>query len=289
MPLPMANTAPLNIKKIRRRGLISGAHLALPPSPLPLPVFTPSQPSSTPQTSFTFTAEFDGRQNTFVFTPFESDTPRSTFSTSSKFLLSPVPLNVDENTSLPNSPAPSTSSPGNSSVFALAPRSAALPYRKTWIEDDAPLPSDASASDSEGSDDSPRSDPSTPVSDLFDAAPHSAHRRNFSGSTAASSMVDLSSQTQQSASASLPRRSREWPELELPSSVGGSDLGHGFDDLDKDILNSPMKAYAREMWQSTEVDAMSPAPWNEPRKSRLSAVIEMEEVCNALLPLLHCF
>lgn len=281
LPLPMANTAPLNIKKIRRRGLISGAHLALPPSPLPLPVFTPSQSSSTPQTAFTFTAEFDGRQNTFIFTPFESDPPRST-SSSPKFLNSPVPLNVDEGASLPNSPAPSVS-PANSSIFALAPRSAALPYRKTWVDDDdASLPSEASASDSEGCDDSPHSDPSTPVSDLFDVAPRSAHRRSISGSTAASSMVDLPSQTQHSASASLPRRSREWPELELPTSVGGSDLGHGFDDLERDVLNSPMKAYAREMWQSTEPDAMSPAPRNEPRKPRLSAIIEFDEVRNTL-------
>ncbi|PCH35722.1 hypothetical protein WOLCODRAFT_140045 [Wolfiporia cocos MD-104 SS10] len=66
----VAPVAPLNIKKARRKGLLSGVQLVLPTTPLP-----PSTPGMTPQTSLTFTAEWDDDRG-YLFTPLSS-APRS--------------------------------------------------------------------------------------------------------------------------------------------------------------------------------------------------------------------
>ncbi|KAL6305066.1 hypothetical protein BKA93DRAFT_229278 [Sparassis latifolia] len=80
--------SPLNVKKNRRRGLISGARLVLPPSPLP-----PATPGRTPQTALTFTAEWDSTEREFFFSPVSEEQPSSSISL--KVLFSPVPVDID--------------------------------------------------------------------------------------------------------------------------------------------------------------------------------------------------
>ncbi|EPT02420.1 hypothetical protein FOMPIDRAFT_1015236 [Fomitopsis schrenkii] len=89
-PAPAISVAPLNIKKMRRRGLLSGIHLVLPKTPLPPP--TPRS-GHTPQTSLTFTAELDATGGGFLFTPITDDEPTSALSTHST--RSPVPDDID--------------------------------------------------------------------------------------------------------------------------------------------------------------------------------------------------
>jgi len=87
-PVPAAPVAPLNIKKIRRRGLLSGIPLTLPTSPLPV-----TTPGLTPQTSLTFTAEWDSAHKGFLFTPLTTEPP-SAFSPRAP--VGPVPDDIEE-------------------------------------------------------------------------------------------------------------------------------------------------------------------------------------------------
>ncbi|TFY59661.1 hypothetical protein EVJ58_g5644 [Rhodofomes roseus] len=124
---PAVPVAPLNIKKMRRRGLLSGIHLVLPKTPLPPP--TPN-PGHTPQTSLTFTAEVDESGRGFFFTPI-SDEPMSALSPQST--KSPVPDDIDGETNdiEPEPPAEDPRSPGSpsssrSSASSLSSRSSSL-------------------------------------------------------------------------------------------------------------------------------------------------------------------
>ncbi|KZT03930.1 uncharacterized protein LAESUDRAFT_761524 [Laetiporus sulphureus 93-53] len=87
--VPAVHVAPLNVKKKRRKALLSGAHLYLPASPLP-----PATPGLTPQTSLTFTAEWSATQRGFLFTPLTNESLRSDISPRSP--LAYIPDDVDE-------------------------------------------------------------------------------------------------------------------------------------------------------------------------------------------------
>ncbi|KIP08651.1 hypothetical protein PHLGIDRAFT_117033 [Phlebiopsis gigantea 11061_1 CR5-6] len=270
---PIADTAPLNVKKIRRRGLVSGVHLVLPPSPLPLgstlAVPTP-RTASTPGTALTFTAEWDLTQKTFVFTPFESEHPQS--SISPKFVLSPVPDNVEDDYFPRSPPAPTTPSvystyaPSRSSMQALISPAA---FRRSWSGDiavvtDGPTPS--------GLGDASSSEPSTPVSAIFDSPDAFSHGRKLSHSTAASSVTDLS----------LPDAEKPAP----PSQAGddGADnvvyifdqalhraapapeLSETYRELDRDLVVAPMDVFEQTLWEATlpDVRAMRRATKKQP-------------------------
>lgn len=79
---------PLNVKKLRRRALISGVPLVLPESPV-----MPPMANSTPSTSLTFTANWDATLHEFSFTPVSPGCPSP--SPSPRFVASPVPHDVD--------------------------------------------------------------------------------------------------------------------------------------------------------------------------------------------------
>ncbi|KAJ3550296.1 hypothetical protein NM688_g5093 [Phlebia brevispora] len=175
------NVAPLNIKKIRRRALVSGVHLALPPSPRPYVEASGSSASSTPHSALTFTAEWDLTQKAFVITPLEPSYPQST--TSSHFASSPVPINVDED-SLPISPSfsvPSVYSPSFLNPHPDLPSS----LQQVSFERDKVSVIDLTT------DDEAEYSPSsvcTPVSSIFDRELVYSHGRNLSQSTTASSI-----------------------------------------------------------------------------------------------------
>ncbi|GJE94638.1 hypothetical protein PsYK624_108090 [Phanerochaete sordida] len=211
--LPFANTAPLNIKKIRRRGLSNGVQLVLPPSPLPLggtgaPLPSPpsssshlappthlSPPASVPGSALTFTAEWDRTQMSFVFAPLEPEPPHSAGSARS----------------MPSTPSPRTplSAWGARPVRPLPPvPHTAYPHRARHPPIPTPLSAparrprsavvvDADADGDEADAGGSASEPGTPVSPLFDAplfdTPRYAHARKASQSTAASSVTDLTS------------------------------------------------------------------------------------------------
>lgn len=119
---PAVPVAPLNIKKMRRRGLVSGITLVLPASPLPLA--TPGLSAGlTPQTSFTFTADWDANERGFLFTPL-CEAPPTAFSPRTP--AGPVPDDIEEEpvsapadvvSRRPASPTPSSASSA-SSVFS---------------------------------------------------------------------------------------------------------------------------------------------------------------------------
>ncbi|KAI0937739.1 hypothetical protein AcW1_003817 [Taiwanofungus camphoratus] len=140
--------APLNIKKIRRRGLLSGVHLVLPPSPL-----SPPTPGLTPQTSLTFTAEWDSTQEEFMFTPLENELPTSALSPHAP--TSPVPEDFDGELDMtPSSTAPCPGSPCSSTSSGSShPDSLFTHERKQSVStcpttalDDPAKPSTSSAS-----------------------------------------------------------------------------------------------------------------------------------------------
>lgn len=273
--VPADITAPLNVKKARRRGLVSGVHLVLPPSPLPLTSSNLAVPtprtSSTPGTALTFTAEWDLTQKTFVFTPFESDTPSS--AGTPMFILSPVPVNVDhaDDDSLPRSPAPSTPSlyaPSRSSMQVLISPAPAR-VRRSWTEGlvvvtDAP----AESRPSRLHDSSPASEPSTPVSPIFDSPPpppKHAHARSASQSTAASSVTDLALPEAEQPPPASPKptpadAARHTFAQELlravPAARDGGDFSPDtYRELDADLLLSPMDVFERTLWEGTVPDS----------------------------------
>lgn len=262
---PIADTAPLNVKKIRRRGLVSGVHLALPPSPLPLTVTsltaTTPRTSSTPGTALTFTAEWDLTQNTFVFTPFESEYPHS--AVSPRFLLSPVPVNVDDD-SLPRSPAPTT--PSFYSTFTPSRASMQVlisPHQKSWssgfviVTDDQEEPAAAVA------DDASSSEPSTPVSPIFDSPSEYSHGRKFSQSTAASSVTDLV--LPEAEKSAPPKAEGDAAQIfakeshrAVPATTDGGDvIQDAYKELDQDLILSPMDVFERTLWEATVPDVQA--------------------------------
>ncbi|KZT72433.1 hypothetical protein DAEQUDRAFT_763139 [Daedalea quercina L-15889] len=148
---PAVPVAPLNIKKMRRRGLLSGIHLVLPKTPL-----TPSTPNTghTPQTSLTFTAELDATGRGFLFTPI-SDEPMSALSTQST--QSPVPDDIDGETNdiepeppaaAPRSPCPGSPS-SRSSASSLFSRSSTLFNHERKLSDASTCPSSVCPTDEE--------------------------------------------------------------------------------------------------------------------------------------------
>ncbi|EKM53602.1 uncharacterized protein PHACADRAFT_260041 [Phanerochaete carnosa HHB-10118-sp] len=261
--VPVADIAPLNIKKIRRRGLVSGIHLVLPPSPLPLASSTlvpPSQPSSTPGTALTFTAEWDLTQKTFVFTPYESEYPTS--ADGPRFLLSPVPVNVEEDP-LARGTAPSTPAPYTPSSVRgmISPAPASAPIRRSWSGDLITVTDELDTFDNRNT---PSSGPNTPVSPLFDSPPRPPKRhcreRNDSQSTAASSITDLSSPGVETPPPPPPP-----PKDVIALHVFGQELHRAvsagaqtgelseecYAELDEDLLLAPMDVFEKTLWDAT--------------------------------------
>ncbi len=245
------NVAPLNIKKIRRRGLVSGVHLTLPPSPLP----TGSPKHSPPETALTFTAEWDLTENTFVFTPFESSYPPS--SVSSQFSRSPVPVNVDEDTV---SRSASLISP---SVYSsmLSPHPAFTPSRPSYVGDDRMAPN---RPESIKGNDSAASSHGTPVSSIFDRNSMYSHSRQLSQSTVASSVLeDPSKCGQATSSVPITRETalhtfKQELHRAVPEPDDKSDFDRGVvDEMDQDLLMAPMHAFEKTLWESTESDAQA--------------------------------
>ncbi|KAH9949278.1 hypothetical protein B0H21DRAFT_146949 [Amylocystis lapponica] len=95
-PAKLRNVLPLNIKKARRKALLSCVPLVFPISPLPpaTPMRTPSTSGHTPQIALTFTAEWDSNQMEFFFSPVNEHIPPT--AAIPKSLLSPAPNDMDE-------------------------------------------------------------------------------------------------------------------------------------------------------------------------------------------------
>lgn len=232
------SVAPLNIKKkvkkIRRRGLVSGVQLELPPSPQPSP--------SPPQTAITFTAEWDLAENSFVFTPFDSSYPRS--SVSPHFVPNPIPVDVEDGT-LPYSPALSTPSVYSQSM--LSPHHPQLPFiQTTWSEQETTTET-VSVEPSQ----TPGSSPGTPLSTIFDEESLYSHGRKLSQSTAASSIMDDSpiSASAADASRSFDKEvEHSWP---VPKRSERRADSESYEGMDRDLLVAPMHAFEQMLWDST--------------------------------------
>ncbi|KAI0688459.1 hypothetical protein BC835DRAFT_309606 [Cytidiella melzeri] len=142
---------------------------------------------SPPQTSITFTAEWDLTEKSFVFTPFDASCPLAPTTTHFTLESSPIPLNVDEDYS-PYSPALST--PSVYSMSISSPHHPGLStIQTTWEKKTA---ASSMTSRSASSPDSANSPPSTPVSPIFDDESLYSHGRKLSQSTVASSVAELS-------------------------------------------------------------------------------------------------
>lgn len=261
--VPAADTAPLNIKKIRRRGLVSGVHLVLPPSPLPLAssnLAPPLHTSSTPGSALTFTAEWDLTHNTFVFTPFESDHPQST--DSPRFLLSPVPINVEDDP-FARGTAPSTPSPYTPSSIRgiISPVPASAPIRHSWSEEVIIVTDETDMPDPSGSNTTASSAPSTPVSPIFDSplsTKRYSHGRKSSQSTVASSVTDLSLPEAEKPPALPPKDDgalyafeKELHCVVSPGIESGDFSEECYEGLDQDLLLAPMDVFERMLWEAT--------------------------------------
>ena len=236
----------------------------LPPSPLPLgstlAVPTP-RTASTPGTALTFTAEWDLTQKTFVFTPFESEHPQS--SSSPRFVLSPVPVSVEEDYFPRSPPAPATPSvystyaSSRSSMQAMISPTA---FRRSWSGDiavvtDGPTPS--------GLGDSSSSEPSTPVSPIFDSPDTFSHGRKLSHSTAASSVTDLSLPDAEKPAASSHAGAEDDDydgdvlhicDQELHRAAP-PEFSTTYMELDRDLVLAPMDVFERTLWEATLPDA----------------------------------
>lgn len=227
------SVAPLNVrknvKKNRRRGLISGVALDLPPSPLPTP--------SPPHTSITFTAEWDLTQKSFIFTPFNPGYPLAP--TAPHFMrdMTPIPVNVDED--VPYSPPLSAPSVYSAVTSPHHPCLSAI--QTTWTMKGS-TPSIASRSTS--SPDSTDSSPCTPVSPIFDDDSMYSHGRKLSQSTVASSVTDLSDEED-------VVQSKMETEASARSARSG-DKKAGTDNhqqLDRDLLLTPLSAFEQMMYE----------------------------------------
>lgn len=269
-----AHVAPLNIKKIRRRGFMNGVEavqLHLPPSPLP-PVRSPlgvsqvtTPPSQTsltfnlppatptPQTALTFTAEWDLTQRTFVFTPFETAfssppmvfTPRSAGST-----YSPIPDDVKSIITVAGS------RPGSPAVIAFAPEEHTIVRHALSIQVPA-----IDVTDVEVVPPSPSSSVDTPLSEIFDERPCLSHSRKSSQTTLSPvSPVDaLSSKVGSSSSSLAKQMNLHVLEEELNRSMHVSERkdknvidSKVYDELDEDVLMAPMAAFEQMFWDSTD-------------------------------------
>ncbi|KAK7691317.1 hypothetical protein QCA50_004711 [Cerrena zonata] len=213
-----SGVTPLDIKKIRRRGLPTGVQLILPPSPLPpprSPLGLPPLSASTPQTALTFTAEFDLGHGGFIFTPFQTSYPST--ATSPNFIVSPVPDDVGLET---------------------------MSVADTHHVDIANPPSPASSTGS-----------NSPCSEIFDI--DSIYQsRKMSSSTAPSSAEPLSARPQTSTSSFTKELTIHLFEEELhrnaPNDIGESKLDKEFyDEIDEDLLAAPMDVFERMLWEST--------------------------------------
>ncbi|KAI0077207.1 hypothetical protein K474DRAFT_1643653 [Panus rudis PR-1116 ss-1] len=261
------NVAPLDIKKIRRRGLRTGVQLVLPPSPLPLPrsplAISPRTPkssaSNTPQTALTFTAEWDLTQKTFVFTPTPFESTYSPSQISPRCILSPVPDDVGlETLSVMDKPSMN----GDQETQSLrSPQS---------------RPS------------SPASSVSSKCSEIFDSDADGIYhaRKMSSASTAPSSASPLSAKQEASeSSSSLSKQiTVHLFEEELSRSVPSSESERRpsldqdlYDELDEDLLAAPMDVFERILWESTTESLSRAFDSNEqqkentmPKRSRIS-------------------
>jgi hypothetical protein len=244
------SVAPLNVKKkvkqIRRRGLISGVHLDLPPSPIPTP--------SPPHTSITFTAEWDWSEKTFVFSSSSTSYPLAPTATHFMRDSAPIPVNVDEDY-FSYSPALSTPSVYTTSVSSPHhPRLSGI--QTTWMS--ARTPSIASRSTS--SPDSSNSSPSTPVSPIFDTNSIYSHSRKVSQSSITSSDTDYSEDMMAASPkrGALDRTADEFSGRALPC-TSYYDCNHADcrTMMGRDLLLAPQSAFEQILYQSMVAEPLS--------------------------------
>ncbi|KAF7798837.1 hypothetical protein EIP86_010063 [Pleurotus ostreatoroseus] len=242
------NVAPLKIvKKNRRKGLVSSVPLVLPPSPPPSPpLFTctsDSSPISLPQSALAFTAEWDLGQKTFVLTPLDSPSSRTAASPSR---INAIPVNVEDDLR-PISIALSTPSLYSPSILSRHPDLPVLQHSPS-PRSEVPI---IDLTIEEDADYSP-SCVGTPVSSIFDREPGYSHSRNFSQSTAASSMFELHSMHEKD---SEDATTDDAPEgMSLPS---GEDADEDGEHLRTDSIRAQIRCVKQGSWRSPRSDAQA--------------------------------
>lgn len=247
----MSSVAPLNIKKARRRGIVSNTPLLiLPPSPdcdVDSPVLGKLPHGHSPQTALTFTAEWDLTRMAFVLTPYDAYYPLSAdtpFSASTQLPYTPFAVTPIS----PNMPHPSSPIPDVPDVVEHL-RSDSL-HAELRDQADARSSTQVMAGTPFLYEDSVYSSDSSDVDSLL-----SGDRR--SRSTAFSSIYEEPSPKTQRCTSSFSQQ--------ITLNQFGLDLqgyfqktcSDAFDesllgDLDEDVLRSPLGAFEQLCWQTTE-------------------------------------
>lgn len=252
-----------NLKKIRRRGLVSGVHLDLPPSPIPTP--------SPPQTSITFTAEWDWTQKSFVFTPFDTTCPLAPTTTHFSRDTVTIPENVEDDY-FSHSPALSTPSVYSVSISSpYHPSLSAIDIE--WVGKGT---SSSVTSGSSLSPDSSHSSPCTPVSEIFDNDSFYSHSRKSSQSTVASSVDDLSGSFSEDEAKkdALDEFIDELSSSTVPTAIDDQILDSIISRRPRDLLLQPLSMYDQTLYRSPEIKPLairrpaSASPISKPSRGR---------------------
>ncbi len=207
---------------------------------------------SPPQTSITFTAEWDWNEKSFVFTSFDPSCPLAPTTTHFTRDMASIPVNVDDDYF---SHSPALSTPSVYSVSISSPHHPSLSAIETEWDDRSvtssiasrPMPSPDSASSS----------PCTPVSEIFDDESFYTHGRKLSQSTVASSVDDLSegiSETQSKAQDALDEFIEELNGSAVPNVIDDRTVDSVRSRKPRNLLLPPLSAYEQLLNRSTELE-----------------------------------